>query len=158
MLNIRTILHPTDFSPGADNAWQVACALAHDYKARLIVLHVQTPPEVVVGEFGMLPPEAPDRAALEEQLTAIEPTHEGLDVTRFLAEGNAANEIMRVAADNACDLIVMGTHGRRGVGRLVLGSTAEELVRKATSPVLTVKTPLAEIETGVTADTHSAST
>jgi nucleotide-binding universal stress UspA family protein len=155
MFNIRTILHPTDFSPGADSAWQLACALAHDYKSRLILLHVETPPEVIMGEFGMLPPDLPDREQLQDQLRSIEPTHEKLDVTRFFAAGPAADEILRIAEENGCDLIVMGTHGRSGMERLVMGSTAEEVVRKAACPVLTVKTPLVEIDEEMPAEMQS---
>jgi universal stress protein A len=149
MLKIRTILHPTDFSQHADYAWQVACSLARDYGARLIVVHVLAPPTVGYGEFGMLPPEGADRESVEEQLAAIKPKDSSVGVTCFLLEGHGVTEILRCAKDNQCDLIVMGTHGRKGIGRLLMGSVAEQVVRKASCPVLTVKTPMAEIETGI---------
>jgi hypothetical protein len=62
-------------------------------------------------------------------------------VEHRLADGNPSEEILRQARDTGCDLIVMGTHGRRGLGRLLLGSVAEEVMRKAPCPVLTVKLP-----------------
>src|SRR5262249_33247405 len=62
-------------------------------------------------------------------------------VEHRLAEGDAAAEILRVARETNCDLVVMGTHGRKGLGRLLMGSVAEQVVRKAPCPVLTLKTP-----------------
>jgi len=152
MLRIRTILHPTDFSASADNAWQVACSLAHAYKAQLILLHVQSRVLAPMGEFGMLPPEAVNQQGLEKHLAAIEPMFPSLKVARFVVEGEAATEIIAFAKKNECDLIVMGTHGRKGLGRLFMGSVAEEVVRKASCAVLTLKQPIAEIETGFTTE------
>src|SRR5947208_3270916 len=60
MLPIKTILHPTDFSPHANDALQMACALARDYHAGLILLHVRSTPPVPFGEFGVPPPEMPE--------------------------------------------------------------------------------------------------
>jgi nucleotide-binding universal stress UspA family protein len=62
-------------------------------------------------------------------------------VERRLEEGDPIGEILRAAAEVPCDLIVMGTHGRTGLARLLMGSVAEEVVRKAPCPVVTVKTP-----------------
>lgn len=149
MLSIRTILHPTDFSQGADHAWQVACALARDYRAKLIVLHVQAPPVLGYGEFGMLPLPEPARAELDNQLAKVQPTDPNQLATRFLAQGDGPGEIIRFAKEHGCDLIVMGTHGRRGLGRLLMGSVAEAVVRKAACPVLVVKNPIGELETNI---------
>ena len=60
MLPIKTILHPTDFSEQAGYGFQMACALARDYGARLVVCHVYQPPPVVYGEFGVVPPPPSD--------------------------------------------------------------------------------------------------
>jgi hypothetical protein len=62
-------------------------------------------------------------------------------VEHRLEEGEPSKEILRVAAEVGCDLIVMGTHGRTGLERLVLGSVAERVLAKARCPVLTLKTP-----------------
>ena len=59
-------------------------------------------------------------------------------------EGDPATQIVRVAQETRCDLIVLGTHGRTGLGRLLMGSVAEQVLRKAPCPVLTVKTPFPE--------------
>jgi nucleotide-binding universal stress UspA family protein len=145
MLKIGTILHPTDFSQYSDYAWHMACALARDYGARLVLLHVKPLPAVIYGEFGTLPPEPYDQVhVLEEKLAQLQPTDPGITVERRLVEGEAASEIIRMAEEEGCDLIVMGNHGRTGISRLLMGSVAEQVVRKAPCPVLTVKSPIRE--------------
>jgi nucleotide-binding universal stress UspA family protein len=144
MLPIKTILHPTDFSERSDAAYRLAGALARDYDARLVIVHVAEPPVAIYGPDLILPPtesyEQPLRAKLQE-LTRRDPT---IRVEERFVEGDPAKEILRVAKETQCDLIVMGTHGRTGLGRLLMGSVAEQVVRKARCPVLTVKTPLAD--------------
>jgi nucleotide-binding universal stress UspA family protein len=143
MAPIHTILHPTDFSEQAAYALQLACSLARDYGARLVVLHVFRPP-VVYGE-GLIPP---DLGSLKEeerdQLQRLQVPDVGVRAERRLADGDPAAETIRAARELGADLIVMGTHGRTGLGRLLMGSVAEQVVRKAPCPVLTVKTPLPE--------------
>src|SRR5262245_50961500 len=151
MMKINTILHPTDFSEYSRYAWDMACALARDHGARLLVVHVRNVPVAVYGEFGTVPPETFDPEELKKELASIAPTDSSLTVERRLAEGDPAREIVRIARENKCDLIVMGTHGRTGLGRLLMGSTAEQVMRKAPCPVLTVKTPIA-----ITAETPEA--
>ena len=65
---------------------------------------------------------------------------------RWSGQGYAAAEILRVAAETKCDLIMMGTYGRTGLGRLLMGSVAEQVVRKADCPVLTIRAPLLKAE------------
>jgi len=143
MLRIATILNPTDFSHLSEHAFHLACSLARDHEGRLIVLHVAVPP--VVGYGGaMTPPPEGDWKALDEQLRHVQASDPKIPVEHLLEEGDPAAEILRVAAEINCDLIVMGMHGRRGVARLLMGSAAEHVVRKATCPVLVVKTPLPE--------------
>jgi nucleotide-binding universal stress UspA family protein len=141
MLPIQTILHPTDFSDRSGNAFQLACALTRDYGARLVVLHVSVPPTVVYGE-GILPPD-PEvlRQEAKEQLDRLQAPQADVRAERRLEEGDPATEVLRVAQEIGANLIVMGTHGRTGLGRLLMGSVAEQVVRKATCPVLTVTTP-----------------
>jgi nucleotide-binding universal stress UspA family protein len=141
MLGIHTILYPTDFSDHSAYAFRLACALARDYGARLVVLHVAEPPVVVGGEGVMVLPCAIDLEALRERLDQLRLKDPKVVVEHQLIEGEAASEILRVAAESKCDLIVMGTHGRTGLRRLLMGSVAEKVVRKAACPVLTVKTP-----------------
>jgi nucleotide-binding universal stress UspA family protein len=142
MFKIRTILHPTDFSELSRGAFHLACRLAHDLGARLVLLHVAQPPVVTALELVNVSPEAgPDdwREQLERRLQWLDPACEGVHVERWLEEGEPVREILRVARECCADLIVMGTHGRSALGRLVLGSVAEEVLRRAPCPVLTVK-------------------
>jgi nucleotide-binding universal stress UspA family protein len=141
MLPIRRILHPTDFSDLSRPAFEVACALARDYRAEVVVCHVAPHPVPAVAEGVMVDvPESPveDAAAL---LAAVEPPDPHVRVVRHLRQGDAADEVVKAAAEGDFDLIVMGTHGRGGLARLVMGSVAERVLRTAACPVLTVKTP-----------------
>jgi nucleotide-binding universal stress UspA family protein len=140
MLAIKTILQPTDFSARSEFAFRLACSLARDYSARLIVLHVVEPPTVSAAGVLMLPPVV-DLEPLRERLHQLRPGDPKVAVEHRLVEGDAATEILRAAGEVKCDLIVMGTHGRTGLGRLLMGSVAEQVVRRAPCPVLTVKTP-----------------
>ena len=147
MLPIKTILHPTDFSGPSEYAFQVACSLARDYGAKLVVLHVDMPP-VTIGEVisYMEPEEYKEKLWAEfRRLEATEPGIRDLRLETKLAEGNPAKEILRTANEIKPELIVMGTHGRTGLGRLLMGSVAEEVVRKSPFPVLTVKTPIPHV-------------
>jgi nucleotide-binding universal stress UspA family protein len=142
MLAIKTILHPTDFSEGSDFAFRLACSLARDYGARVIVLHVMAPPVVGYGE-GVVPPRPEEyQEALRAELLQVQPRDSRVPVEHRLVEGNAAAEILNTAEEVKADVIVLGTHGRTGLGRAVMGSVAEYVVRRASCPVLTVKTPL----------------
>lgn len=143
MLPIRKILHPTDFSPSSDAAFFLACSLARDYNAHLVLLHVKPLPEAVYGDVGVVPPEPEGvRDALQAKLEQMRPHDASIEVEYLVKEGDAVAEIVRTASD--CDLIVMGTHGRTGLRRLVMGSVAEWVTRRAPCPVLTVKMPPAE--------------
>ncbi len=147
MLNIRTILHPTDFSEYSDYAFHLACALARDYNAKLLVIHVMPTPADVYGEFGTMPPEPGEEVpALKQRLEALVAHDSKVDIERHLVEGEADSEIIRVAEERGVDLIVLGTHGRTGLGRLLMGSVAEQVVRLASCPVLSVKKPIPEVE------------
>jgi nucleotide-binding universal stress UspA family protein len=79
----------------------------------------------------------------EERLAKLQAPYSSVQMKRLIREGEVAGEILTLAKEGPCDLIVMGTHGRTGLSRLLMGSVAEEVVRKARCPVLTVKTPFA---------------
>lgn len=134
MLPISTILHVTDFSEPAAKAFQVACSLARSCQARLIVLHVVPP---VLTAYPPLPTEWSRREM--EELNRIQAPDPQIRLEHRLENGDPIKEILRVAEEIGCDLIVMGTHGRSGIGRLVLGSVAENVVRHAHCPVVTVQ-------------------
>jgi nucleotide-binding universal stress UspA family protein len=144
MLPIRTIMHPTDFSEYSDYAFRLACSLARDYRAHVIVLHVLERP--VFSYSGVmtppppLPPSAEERQTAHERLHRIQPPDPAIEVEHLLEVGDPATAILHVAQERRCDLIAMGTHGRTGLRRLLMGSVAERVVREASCPVLTVKT------------------
>jgi len=150
MLAVRTILHPTDFSERAQHAFWLACVLARDYGARLIVLHVAELPSMgAAGGEGIVPPMLPPnpqelRASAQQQLDRLQVPDAKVRAERRLEQGDAVTEILRVAQEAQADLIVLGTHGRTGLGRLLMGSVAEQVVRQAACPVLTVKLPFPE--------------
>ncbi len=144
MLSIQTILHPTDFSDSSRYAFEMACSLAKENKARLILLHVMPPS---VDPLMTQPPPNPllpaeSQESLKGRFTWPQPTDPAVRVEHRVTEGDAPMEILRPAQALPCDLIVMGTHGRTGLSRLLAGSVAEEVLRNATCPVLAIKTPL----------------
>ncbi len=138
MLPIHTMLFPTDFSDNAQAAFPLACALARDCGARVVVLHVVPSP---VGLDRVLIHTNPDEyyAGPRQAIHNVRPPDQNVRVEHRLADGNAATEIPSVAEEIGAGLIVMGTHGRSGLGRLLLGSVAEQVLRKAACPVLTVR-------------------
>jgi nucleotide-binding universal stress UspA family protein len=138
MLRLNTVLFPTDFSEPSTAAFQMACSLARDYSARLVILHVYPPPLDHSEEVARRQPETYEES-LWKRLHAIQTSDPKIEVDYRLQEGDAANEILRIAGEVSADMVVMGTHGRSGVGRLVLGSVAENVLRHAAIPVLTVK-------------------
>lgn len=140
MTPVSTILHPTDFSKNSDDAFRLACALARDYGAKLILLHVR--PRIVPGGVMTSPAESQElEEEMRRKLNAIRPDDPTIAVQHYVLVGSEADEIARLAHEKACDLIVMGTHGRTGLGRLLMGSVAEKVLRKATCPVVTLKRP-----------------
>jgi len=144
MLTMKTILYPTDFSAGARPAFEVACALASEGGGRVVVLHVERPPLATLGGTAGVPPlpSEYDRERFWEELKAIQPARGGITAEHCLEYGEPAAVILKVAQEIGADLIVMGTHGRTGLRRLLMGSVAERVVRKAPCPVLTVRTPV----------------
>lgn len=143
MLAMKTILYATDFSANAEAALPVASELAKEGRGRLVVLHVERPPLATLGGIAGVPPlpSEYDRQRLEEELKGIQPAQTGIAVERRLVYGDPAAVILKMAQEIGADLIVMGTHGRTGLRRLLMGSVAEQVVRKAPCPVLTVRTP-----------------
>ncbi len=137
-----TIVVATDFSEGSDRALEYASTSAKTTGAKLLIAHVRSIPEVAHGE-GMLHAgmEYEDEGALLRRLQSIEPEIDGVAYEHRLLRGNPAQQIIQLAKDENAALIVMGTHGRTGLMRLLMGSVAEEVVRQAPCPVLTVKIP-----------------
>ncbi|MFO0866294.1 MAG: universal stress protein [Gemmataceae bacterium] len=140
MIPLRVILHPTDFSADSAYAFDLACALARDHNGRVVVAHVGPTPTLGYSE-GMIMPPDPEflHAPLRDKLAAVRADDCTIEVEHRFLVGVAAEEIVRLAEELHCDLIVMGTHGRTGLRRVLMGSVAEQVLRKAPCPVLTVK-------------------
>lgn len=137
-MNWKKILVPTDFSHLSDQAVGIAVALAKESSGTVILLHVEEAPVAYgAGEmyYGIA---EPDTEALRKMLQDIR-LPEGVAVERHLTAGEPAGAIVRFAEENGVDLVVMSTHGRTGLVRLLMGSVAEEVVRRAKCLVLTLK-------------------
>jgi nucleotide-binding universal stress UspA family protein len=146
MLPIHAILHPNDFSDRSLYAMRLAAALARDYGARLVVLNVVSDAASSFTGDMLLPGLFEEMIAdARRQLDELDPGPD-VSVERRLETGEPADEIVRVAREIDCDLIVMGTHGRTWLRRLLMGSVAEEVVRKSPCPVLTTALPFAPAE------------
>jgi nucleotide-binding universal stress UspA family protein len=142
-MNIRKILYPTDFSTVGQLALETATALARDRGAKLLIVHAEeSPPAYGRGELYYGIPE-PTRAELQRMLLEVVPTHPDVEYEHRLVVGAPARAIIELAEEEGVDVIVIPTHGRTGLLRLLMGSVAEEVVRRATCPVLTVKVPAA---------------
>ncbi|QDU55125.1 universal stress protein [Aeoliella mucimassa] len=145
-MNLHAILCPVDFSKSSEAALQHASALAVEADAKLYILHVIDESAAYCTEYtGMgYMPDMSQRIEYEcsHLLDEIEPTEPKVRFERILMLGPPARTIAKVAEDKKVDLIVMGSHGRTGVSRLLMGSVAEEVVRLAKCPVLTMKHPV----------------
>jgi nucleotide-binding universal stress UspA family protein len=149
MQTLKTILHATDFSDLAANAFHAAFALARAHGARLILLYVKQPQEAIQGEFGLSPPEPepePVDADIIDRLDELVPEGSPVQVERLVAHGMAAEAIVQVAKEKHCDLIVLGTHGRKGLARLFYGTVADRVARSAPCPVLALRSSQTEAE------------
>ncbi len=139
MLAIRRILHPTDFSDLSRPAFELACSLARDHGAELTVLHVAQLPLLMPMNGVLVPTPVDETDALRDRLEQVRAADPRVRLGHRLAEGVPSEEILKAAADLPADLIVLGTHGRGGLSRALMGSVAEHVMRKAQCPVLTVK-------------------
>ena len=145
---VQRILCPVDFSDSADHAMRYAAALAENFGAELTLLHVVAPlmaalpgetalPDTLQADINDLADACRER--LEQLVGKL--TTAGLNVQHTVLSGVPFIEIIRYARETEMDLIVMGTHGRTGLGHLLIGSVAERVVRKSPCPVLTIKHP-----------------
>ena len=139
-MNIKNILCPVDFSDYSNAALAYATSLAKDSEAKLHIVFVYEEPYAYTdGLGGFVPP-----ADLEEEqqtLRTVKPTIEGVPYCQEFIVGTPTDSLLSYAKDNDIDLIVMGTHGRTGLMRLLMGSIAEAVVRRAPCPVVTIRQP-----------------
>ena len=145
MFPLTTILHPTDFSWSSECAFRLACCLAREHGARVLVLYIvpMPTPDFLIGQewerasvsFGDF------RESLWTDLLRIGPLEADVCVERRLEQGNAATEILRAAQETGAELIVMGLHECTGLANPPMKRVAEEVIPKATCPVVTVEFP-----------------
>jgi nucleotide-binding universal stress UspA family protein len=139
MSTFKHILVPTDFGEPAQAGLDMALSLASSADARLTLFHAYTMFVPIYSDAAWVPTaeiERDARRALDEALSKarkVYPRTEG-----ELGRGDPALEILRAATKLGVDLVVIGTHGRRGLSRVLLGSVAEKVVRLSSVPVLTV--------------------
>jgi len=140
MYPFRRILIGTDFGPSSQRAVELAAAIAATHGSELLLVHAF---EVLVPMYpiAIAPPVDTMKAAAEEAMQiALQELRARLpNVAGFVRHGNPHNEIIACAKEQSADLIVVGTHGHRGLSRALLGSEAEKVVRFSTIPVLTVR-------------------
>src|SRR4051794_33733005 len=149
----KTILFPTDFSPASQEALRWSTSLARDTGAKLVIVHVEEPPMAYGGGELYMPSDEGDREQLRRALVQVVPLDAKIPFEHKLLVGDPATAIVETAEKDNADLIVLGTHGRTGLTRLLMGSVAEAVVRRAKCPVVTIKQAAkvpAEVLTGRT--------
>ena len=143
MVSFKKLLVPVDFGESSKQALEVALDLAKQYRSELTLLHTWEIPVYGYGamEFSAVDMLTPIQGAAREQLDGLlaDVRKQLPDAKAVLARGVPWREILAVIEQDKPDLVVMGTHGRRGVGRAILGSVAEKIVRMSPVPVLTVR-------------------
>lgn len=143
---IKRIVHASDFSPASRSALKVARDLARALKAQLILCHAYEALPPLGGEasipsslFSQIMTSAREGATRQLEKLATSARGGGIRVSTVLVEGSPATAVIRVAKRKGADLIVVGTHGRTGVQRMLMGSVADRIVRLSSCPVLTVR-------------------
>ena len=144
MKTFERIVAATDFTPASQPAVDEAQRIARQCGAQLLIVHAYRVP--AAGELAQVPAGVYDdflravRAAGEQRLATLvaQARSGGIDARPLLREGFADEEILDAARQERADLIVMGTHGRRGVSRILMGSVAWQVVSRAPCPVMTV--------------------
>ncbi|MGH7130133.1 MAG: universal stress protein [Planctomycetaceae bacterium] len=143
MITLNNILLPTDFSEPSLAATRYALELARRFSSRLHLLHVIEDPSIVLPlaeSYPFASREDFEKLAQTELENWILPDDRaGVDLVYRWRHGTPFAEIVRDAREHDVDLIVLGTHGRGMLAQLLMGSTAEKVVRKAECPVLTVR-------------------
>lgn len=138
MIHIERILYATDFSSYSNQAYFHAVSLAKVHKAKLVIVYVYDPRQTD------LPAPPQGRSAEEhwrEQLEQIHPLDESIAIEHLLLIGDPASELVELTRTQRFNLVVMGTHGRTGLDRLLMGSVAERMLRESPCSVLVVKLP-----------------
>jgi len=143
-MELKRILVATDFSDTSEAALEYAIDLARTLGAKITLVHLYELPVYTFPSGAMV---ATAEFATQLMTGAQEATEaecakhakDGVDITPLVREGTAWEEIHKIADELGSDLIVIGTHGRRGITHALLGSVAEKIIRTATRPVLTIR-------------------
>jgi universal stress protein A len=149
LLAVTRILVPIDFSPSARAALEYASFLSGKLGAAIEVLHVWEPPGYVGPDALALLPVGSGQPGWEQTRTEVQREVETLlgrgarpsTMSIRVESGEPSDKILEIARDGRADLIVMGTHGRTGLARLLIGSVAEAVLRRSVCPVLTLRVP-----------------
>lgn len=147
MLTLARILCPVDFSEYSSKAYDYAYSLARHYNAKLFLQHVAELSLEI--HRGYISPELIEltyehqMAALQEQMRKLLEAHphDKIEIETIIRSGSPADSILEFAEQHEIDLVAMGTHGRRGLDRLMVGSTTERVLRKARCAVLAIHEP-----------------
>ena len=151
-MKINSILYATDFSPTSEEARRYASSLAADHGAKLYIVYVDLDSVSYAAmdeTYSYLIDESAVIAESErkqQELHEIHPTVRGLECEHVYLRGDPAHQILKYAKDEKIELIVLGSHGRTGWSRMLMGSVAESIVRGAECPVIVVKHPKVEEE------------
>jgi nucleotide-binding universal stress UspA family protein len=152
-MKIERVLFATDFSESSRAALEYASRFASEAGARMYIVHVDSlldiklptfPPELVDSPYDA--PWGHERHEIRQRLTTIVPTVPSIAYEHFYLTGSPPAQILKLAERERIDLIVMGSHGRTGLSKLLMGSVAEGVMRRAKCPVLIVKLPVNEPE------------
>lgn len=133
---LRKILFATDFSPCSEAVFPYVCSVARKYDATLHIVHVISPEVLSIDPPLLL--QARDIAERQMLEMSTSEQLEGVRHSEVVAEGDVTEAINKTVYGAKIDLVLVGTHGRTGIRKLVLGSVAEDVVRSATCPVLTL--------------------
>ena len=142
-----TILFAADFSESSDHAFSFAIDLAQKYSSRLVLIHVINEPVDLRGfyvphvSFDNLEKEIAEGAEKMMDRFCDEKLQGFANFEKTVISGVPYEEIVSKAESVNADLIIMGTHGRKGLDHMLFGSTAERVVRSASCPVMTVRLP-----------------
>ena len=146
IMKIERILFPTDFSEQSIAALEYASNLAASFGAILHIVYVNDLRDIVAKSAYTYPSfiTAADRSAVKAELECIVPTIAGVVCEHHFVEGEPSARICALAESEHIDLIVMSSHGRTGLSRVMMGSVAENVLRHAACPVLIVRQPSTE--------------
>jgi universal stress protein A len=146
MARIRKVMMASDFSSASRAAFARAVALAEANRASLVLVHAMLPPPTTLGGEYVSPQsweriETANRATAQKELAtlAAKARRAGVRAISLIVSGPPHEAIVRAARSKRVDLLVVGTHGRTGLGRFFLGSVAARVVASASCPVLTVR-------------------